>query len=169
MQSWSRHSPILNPSVAHLILWRGSKLVNASHKLTWLELLCPPQPFIPFHLDLRICITHFHYIKQMAGLQIRILCVFCWATLLAQIIFCLPFSWRTLKFLLIQLNNLPKTFCHPPGSLITGPCVYLVSWEPSASAHTQRYNCGSAWTPCWVKHKILELKSGTFHGFVTGA
>lgn len=58
-QSWSRHSPILNPSVAYLILWRGSKLVSVSHKLTGLELLCPLQPFIPFHLDLRICITHF--------------------------------------------------------------------------------------------------------------
>lgn len=168
-QSWSRHSPILNPSVAHLILWRGSKLVSASHKLTGLELLCPLQAFIPFHLDLRICITHFHYIKQMAGHQIRILCVFRWATLLAQIIFCLPFSRWTLKLLLIQLNSLPKTFCHPPGYLIMGPCVYTVSWEPSASAHRQHYNCGSAWTSFWLKHKILELKNGTFHCFVTSA
>lgn len=169
MQSRSRHSPILNPSVVHLILWRGSKLVSASHKLPRLELLCPPQSFIPFHLDLRICITHFYYIKQMAGLQIRILCVFRWATLFAQIIFCLPFAWQTPKCLLIQLNNLPKTFCHPPGYLITGPCVYMVSWEPSASAHIQHHNCGSAWTSCWLKHKILELKNGAFHFFVIRA
>lgn len=50
MQSRSRHSPILNPSVVHLILWRGSKLVSASHKLPRLELLCPPPSFIPFIL-----------------------------------------------------------------------------------------------------------------------